>query len=58
MESIKTEDTEAANIRARDDARQIAQGVGINFDSLQEMVNGIERKLISEDKAETATKKP
>lgn len=58
MEHINSDNRSAANIRARDEARQIAQGVGIIFDSLQEMVDDIERKLIDEDKTDTSDSKP
>lgn len=58
MEQINSDDRSPANIGARDEARQIAQGVGIIFSSVQEMVDDIERKLLDEDKTESATKKP
>lgn len=58
MNNTNQEANKATNIRATNEARKIAQGVGIIFDSLQEMVDDIERKLIDEDKADTAAEKP
>lgn len=58
MEHKNTEDRIATNIRARDEARLIAQGFGVTFKNVQDMVDDIERKLIEDEKsAETDTKK-
>lgn len=58
METLDPNSRTAINTRAHDEAREIAQGVGIIFDSLQDMVDDIERKLIDQDNADPSLKQP
>ena len=51
MESFDPNSQQVLNITARDEARQIAQGFGSVFENLQEMVDDIERKLLSNEEA-------